>query len=66
WAHHHGLDRSGWQIMMRGCVPLVKAPGWYEPHGAFRPVLNHRTERDRIQRLSRFESPPLKVPEPAE
>lgn len=66
WAHHHGLDRSGWQIMMRGGVPHVKAPGWYDPRGAFRPVGNRRTERDRIQRLSRFESPPLKVPAPAE
>lgn len=64
WAHHHGLEKSGWQIQMRGGTPYVKAPGWIDPRGIFRAVRNQRTERERVRQRSRYEPPPLQLPIP--
>ncbi|GGD42194.1 hypothetical protein GCM10010915_24070 [Microbacterium faecale] len=64
WAHHHRLERSGWQIQMRGGTPYVKAPGWIDPRGIFRAVRNQRTERERVRQRSRHETPPLQLPIP--
>ncbi|WP_102160921.1 HNH endonuclease signature motif containing protein [Zhihengliuella halotolerans] len=61
WFHHHHLENSGWEIRMTGGVPRVKAPHWYDPSGAYRPVVNVLTRRGRHHRPE----PPPGVPKTA-
>jgi hypothetical protein len=42
WFHHRSIDQGGWHVTMRHGVPHVRAPGWIDPAGAWRPVgINH-------------------------
>jgi hypothetical protein len=42
WFHHRSIDQGGWHVTMRHGVPHVRAPGWIDPTGAWRPVgINH-------------------------
>ena len=50
WAHHHDIDRSGWQIQMRDGVPFVKAPPWVDRREIYRPVTNRRSLRSTVRR----------------
>ncbi|MCO1338445.1 hypothetical protein BJH93_06000 [Kocuria polaris] len=36
--HHRSIEDSGWGIEMRSGVPWVRAPGWINPTGVFRPA----------------------------
>ncbi|MEZ0140400.1 DUF222 domain-containing protein [Microbacterium sp. NRRL B-14842] len=36
WHHHRTLDTSGWQIRMRGGVPQVRGPAWWDPRRRWR------------------------------
>lgn len=38
WRHHRTLGTSGWEIRMRGGVPHVRAPGWWDRERRWRPV----------------------------
>ncbi|WP_102158526.1 HNH endonuclease signature motif containing protein [Zhihengliuella halotolerans] len=49
WHHRH-LEESGWQIQMRSGVPWVRAPGWDDPLGVFRPAPSVLTRRSRHRR----------------
>ena len=31
WWHHRSLDRSGWEIRMKGGVPAIRGPAWWDP-----------------------------------
>lgn len=48
WHHHRTLDTSGWQIRMRGGVPQVRGPAWWDPRRRWRmprPALPGATDR---------------------
>lgn len=48
WHHHRTLDTSGWQIRMRGGVPQVRGPAWWDPRRRWRmprPVFPGFTDR---------------------
>jgi hypothetical protein len=46
WFHHRSIDQGGWHVTMRHGVPHVRAPGWIDPTGAWRPVgINHNGPR---------------------
>lgn len=61
WAHHHDIDRSGWEIEMREGVPHVKAPHWVDDREVFRRVINRRSLREEIRRRRRGEPAPSTV-----
>ncbi|MBS1907110.1 MAG: DUF222 domain-containing protein [Actinobacteria bacterium] len=35
WHHHRTLDTSGWRIRMRGGVPEIRGPHWWDLYGAW-------------------------------
>ncbi|MGO4489644.1 DUF222 domain-containing protein [Microbacterium sp. 2RAF4] len=50
WHHHRTLDTSGWQIRMRGGVPQVRGPAWWDPARRWRtprPATGTRSDRGR-------------------
>ncbi|GAA3639531.1 hypothetical protein GCM10022200_23760 [Microbacterium awajiense] len=40
WHHHRTLDSSGWRIRMRGGVPEVRGPSWWDASITWRAVTN--------------------------
>lgn len=52
WHHHRTLDTNGWHIRMRGGIPEVRGPSWWDPGGTWRPVTKSPT-RIRDQFLAR-------------
>jgi hypothetical protein len=38
WHHHRTLETGGWHIRMRGGVPEVRGPSWWDRAGRWRPV----------------------------
>ena len=38
WYHHRTLDSSGWQVRMRGGLPEVRGPSWWDSSVRWRPV----------------------------
>lgn len=49
WFHHRSIDTGGWAVTMREGIPHVRAPGWVDPDGSWRPVTHFRG----VLRLSR-------------
>jgi hypothetical protein len=47
WYHHRSIDTGGWSIRMRNGVPHVRAPGWLDPGGTWRPVGSARARKRR-------------------
>ena len=38
WYHHRTLDSSGWKVRMRGGVPEVRGPSWWDASMSWRAV----------------------------
>ncbi|WP_121150203.1 HNH endonuclease signature motif containing protein [Microbacterium sp. AG1240] len=52
WHHHRTLDTNGWHIRMRGGIPEVRGPSWWDPAGTWRPVTKSPTRiRDQFLAL---------------
>lgn len=43
WFHHRFEAVTGWAIRMNRGVPEVRAPGWFDARGRWRPVTRSRT-----------------------
>ena len=55
WYHHRTLDSSGWKVRMRGGVPEVRGPCWWDSSMSWRPVTKSPTrlsQRLRARSLS--------------
>lgn len=51
WHHHRTLDTSGWKIRMRGGVPEVRGPYWWDASMTWRPATKAPTRlRERVAR----------------
>lgn len=42
WFHHRTLETSGWSVRMRGGVPEVRAPRWWDPERRWRAANGSR------------------------
>lgn len=65
WHHHRTLDTSGWQIRMRGGVPQVRGPAWWDPRRRWRtphPTAGARSDHGRSARarIVRAETSPAR------
>ncbi|QKJ20702.1 HNH endonuclease signature motif containing protein [Microbacterium hominis] len=54
WYHHRTIDSSGWQVRMRGGVPEVCGPGWWDASSRWRAVTKSPA---RLSRALRARSP---------
>jgi hypothetical protein len=43
WHHHRTLDTNGWRIRMRGGIPEVRGPSWWDPDGTWRSTTKSPT-----------------------
>lgn len=51
WWHHRTIDSSGWEVRMRGGVPEVLGPFWWDAAVKWRPVTKSPTRmRERFVR----------------
>ncbi|TDN91386.1 HNH endonuclease signature motif containing protein [Microbacterium sp. BK668] len=50
WYHHRTIDSSGWKVRMRGGVPEVRGPTWWDATGRWRPVTKSPTRLSRALR----------------
>ena len=52
WHHHRTLDTNGWHIRMRGGIPEVRGPSWWDPDGTWRSTTKSPTRiRDQFLAL---------------
>ncbi len=54
WYHHRTIDSSGWKVRMRGGVPEVRGPCWWDSSMRWRAVTKSPT---RLSRRLRARSP---------
>ena len=51
WFHHRTIDSSGWSVRMRGGVPEVRGPHWWDSRMRWRPATKSPTRmRERMAR----------------
>ena len=51
WHHHRTLESSGWQIRMRGGVPEIRGPRWWDPTRTWYRPRTRGGDPGRIRRI---------------